>query len=117
MRLFDSELKILEVLWEHGDTPAKTIIEILAEQTGWSRTTTYTIIKRSIDKGVISRKEPNFICHALISREEARKEETAELINRMYGGVPDQLVASLLGCKHLSKNEIKHLEKLAKSLK
>ena len=55
MKLFDSELKIMEILWREGDISAKRIAEIAKEQIGWSKTTTYTNIKRCIDKGAVER--------------------------------------------------------------
>jgi len=116
MKLFDSELKILDILWQYGDTTAKKIAEILAEQTGWSKTTTYTVIKKCIDKGAVSRQEPYFVCHAMVSREQAREEETTELINKMYGGMSDQLVAAILGSRKLSTAEIKKLKTFVKKL-
>lgn len=45
MKLFDSELKVMQVLWENGDTSAKDIAAVLGKQVGWSKTTTYTVIK------------------------------------------------------------------------
>ena len=116
MKLFDSELKIMDILWQQGDTTAKVIAEILAEQTGWSKTTTYTVIKKCIDKGAVSRHEPYFVCHAMVSREQAQETETTELINKMYGGMPDQLVAAILGRKKLSSKEIQKLKNLIKKL-
>ena len=116
MKVFDSELKILEVLWENGNTTAKELSEILNEQIGWSKTTTYTVIKKCLDKGLISRIEPNFVCSALISKHEVQETETTELINRVYGGMADELVASILGRKKLSKKEIEKLKKLISDL-
>ena len=60
IKLFDSELKIMDVLWREGETTAKHISEILNEEIGWNRNTTYTLIKRCIEKGAIERSEPNF---------------------------------------------------------
>ena len=51
IKLFDSELKVMDILWKEGDTSAKEIAEKLNEQVGWSKTTTYTVIKKCIDKG------------------------------------------------------------------
>lgn len=115
-KLFDSELKIMEILWKEGDTTAKQIAALTATQIGWSKTTTYTVIKKCIDKGAIERREPNFICHPLITKQEAQQYETRELINKMYDGAPDQLVASLLGSKSLSRDEIKRLKQLIRDL-
>jgi len=117
VKLFDSELKVMDVLWKNGDTTAKQMAEILKEQVGWSKTTTYTLIKRCIDKGAVKRIEPNFLCHPLVTIEQARELETTELINKMYDGAADQLVASILGSKSLSPEEIEHLKQLVNNLK
>ena len=117
IKLFDSELKIMDVLWKNGDTTAKRIAEILKEHVGWNKTTTYTLIKRCIDKGAIERIEPNFLCHPLVTIEQARELQTTELINKMYDGAADQLVASILGRKDLSPEEIQRLKQLISSLK
>jgi len=116
IKLFDSELKIMDVLWKNGDTTAKQIAEKLKEQVGWNKTTTYTLIRRCIDKGAIERIEPNFVCHPLVTIEQARELETTELINKMYDGAADQLVASILGSKNLSLEEIEKLKQLVNNL-
>lgn len=115
-KLFDSELKIMEVLWKQGDVTAKKIAEELQKQIGWSKTTTYTVIKKCINKGALERREPNFTCHALISKEEAQRYETDELIEKMYDGCPDKLIASLIGEKRLDKAGITRLKELIKDL-
>ncbi|WP_077609632.1 BlaI/MecI/CopY family transcriptional regulator [Clostridium sp. Marseille-P2415] len=116
IKLFDSELKIMAVLWKNGDTTAKQIAEILKEQVGWNKTTTYTLIKRCINKGAIERIEPNFVCRPLVTIEQVRELETTELINKMYDGAADQLVASILGRQNLSPEEIERLKQLVNIL-
>jgi predicted transcriptional regulator len=116
MKLFDAELKVMEILWREGDTTAKRIAEILSEQISWSKTTTYTIIKRCLDKGAIERREPHWICHPLVTIEEAREYETNELINKMFGGAAEQLVASILERSNLSKEEIERLKRVVHEL-
>ena len=73
LKLFDSERKVMEVLWDHGDLSAKELADRLKELVGWSKTTTYTVIKKCIDKKAVSRSEPGFVCHPLVSREEVRE--------------------------------------------
>lgn len=116
MKFFDSELKIMEILWREGDTTAKRIAEITKERIGWSKTTTYTVIKKCLDKNAIERQTEKFICHPLVTREEVQEYKTTELINKMYDGAADQLVASILGRKSLTQKEIKHLKQLIKDL-
>lgn len=116
LKLFDSELKIMEILWARGDINAKELAELLAAQVGWGKTTTYTVIKKCVDKGAIQRIEPGFVCHALLEKQQVQQQETDELIDKLYGGAPDALVASLLGSKKLSAEEIKRLKTLVEEL-
>lgn len=116
IKLFDSELKVMDVLWKNGDTPARKIAEELTETLGWNVNTTYTLIKRCIKKGAIERSEPNFMCHALIPKEAVQEAETNELINKIFDGSADKLFASLLGRKKLSAEQIDRLKQIVGEL-
>lgn len=117
IKLFDSEIKVMDVLWKNGDTTAKRISDILKVQTGWNMNTTYTLIKRCIGKGAIERREPKFLCHALIPKEWVQEQETDELINKVFDGSADLLFASLLNRRNLSSKEIERLKQIVSSLK
>ena len=106
VKLFDSELKVMDVLWREGDSTAKHISDVLKEQVGWNMNTTYTLIERCIKKGAIARSEPNFMCHALIPKEDVQEAETNELINKIYDGSADKLFSALLGRKRPSSEQI-----------
>lgn len=112
IKLFDSELKVMDVLWREGDSTAKHISDVLKEEVGWNMNTTYTLIKRCMKKGAIRRSEPNFMCHALIPKEEVQEAETDELINKIYDGSADKLFAALLGRKKLSAEQIAKLKQI-----
>lgn len=86
IKLFDSELKVMEILWKEGELTAGEISKILKDEIGWNRNTTYTVIKKCIEKGAIQRIEPKFICRAVITRKEVQEYETEELIDRMFDG-------------------------------
>lgn len=116
VKLFDSELKIMDVLWREGDSTAKHVSDVLKESVGWNINTTYTLIKRCIKKGAIQRTEPNFMCHALIPKEEVQRAETDELIDKIYDGCADKLFAALLDRKKLSADEIKRLKEIVNEL-
>jgi len=116
VKLFDSELKVMNVLWKNGDTTAKRIAEILGDEIGWNVNTTYTVIKKCIAKGAIERSEPNFLCHAKVTRRETQENETAELIDKLYEGAADKLVACLLDSKRLSSDEIARLKAMVEEL-
>lgn len=112
IKLFDSELKVMGVLWKEGNVPAKRIADILNKELGWNKNTTYTLIKRCMKKGAIERSEPGFICHALIPKEEVQEAETNELIDKIYDGSADKLFAALLGRKKLSAEQIEKLKQI-----
>ena len=116
VKLFDSELKVMDVLWREGDATAKYISEVLRDEVGWNKNTTYTLIKRCMKKGAIERLEPNFMCSALILKEEVQEAETEELINKIYDGSADKLFAALLNRRKFSREEICRLKQLVEDL-
>ena len=116
VKLFDSELKVMDVLWKRGDTPAKEIAKVLTAELGWNVNTTYTLIKRCISKGAIQRSEPGFLCHALIPKSAVQEAETDELINKVYDGSADKLFAALLGRTQLSPQQIEKLRQIVGDL-
>lgn len=116
IKLFDSELKVMNVLWREGDTTAKHISDVLKAEIGWNMNTTYTLIKRCVKKGAIERSEPNFMCHALIPKEEVQEAETNELINKIYDGSADKLFAGLLNRKKLTAEQIERLKQIVRDL-
>ncbi len=116
IKLFDSELKVMGVLWREGDKTAKQISDILNAEIGWNMNTTYTVINKCIAKGAIERSEPNFMCHALVPKEMAQEAETDELIGKLFDGSADKLFATLLGRKKLTAEQIKHLRQIVGDL-
>ena len=116
-KLFDSERKVMEVLWE-ADAPltAKEIAAKLNDIVGWNKNTTYTVIKKCIDKGAIQRREPNFQCFPLIRREEVRPAAAVELVDKVFDGSASLLFASLLSGRQLPPEEVQRLRALIDEL-
>lgn len=116
IKLFDSELKVMSVLWREGDKTAKEISDILKAEIGWNMNTTYTVIKKCIAKDAIERTEPGFMCRALISKEDVQAAETDELIGKLYDGSVDKLFAALLERKNLTAEQIAELKQIVGDL-
>ncbi|MBO4992535.1 MAG: BlaI/MecI/CopY family transcriptional regulator [Firmicutes bacterium] len=112
LKLFDSELKVMNVLWNRGDTRAKEISDILKEEIGWNMNTTYTVIKKCIAKGAILRMEPHFLCHAAIEKSQVQQAEAEELMDKLFDGSPELLFASLLSSKKLSEDQLQRLRQI-----
>ncbi len=117
LKLFDSELKVMETLWKAGgDLPAGQIAKILQEETGWNRNTTYTVLKKCIAKGAVRRSDPKFQCHALITRKQVQSYETGELIDKMFDGSRQKFFASFLADGELTEEEVKQLKEMVSGL-
>ncbi len=116
VKLFDSELKIMEVLWKEGEMTASQIAKLLHEQTGWVRNTTYTVIKKLVDKGAVERREPGFLCRALISKEQVRRKEANDLVSKLFDNSAELFLSSYLSGKKLSSDEIERLKSLVEKL-
>ena len=111
-KLFDSELKVMEPLWEDGPQSAGELAKRLAASCGWNRNTTYTVIRKLVDKGAVARSEPGFLCTALVTREEVRRQETDSLISRLFGGSRTQFLSAFLSEKDLTPAEADQLREL-----
>lgn len=111
-KIFDGEYKLLEIIWEKQPISAKEISLIAAERIGWKKNTTYTVLTRLEAKGCIRREEPNFVCSALVSRDEVRRAEAESLVDRIFGGSRKALFCALLEDEKLSQEELCELRRL-----
>lgn len=111
-KLFDSEAKVMDIIWEKGPLSAKEISLIAADSIGWNKNTTYTVIKKLEAKGFIRRDEPGFICTPLVTRGEVQKQETESLINRFFGGSKKALFSALIDKEDLTDEQAEELQRL-----
>jgi len=116
IKVFDSELRVMKVLWKHGEMGARDIAHILEAEIGWNVNTTYTTIKKLIDKGAIERRDPKFICIPLIPEEQIQKQEARELGSKLFGGSASALLSAFLSDEKLSKAEIIRMKQLVEML-
>ena len=112
IRLHEGELNVMELLWSNKELAAKDIAKIIKEYIGWEKNTTYTVIKRLIDKGAIVREDPGLICKALISKAATQEIETQALLDKLYNGSLSNFIATYLASKELTSADIAELKKL-----
>ena len=111
-KLFDSEAKVMEIIWENTPISAKDISLIAAEKIGWNKNTTYTVIKKLEAKGFINREDPGFICTPKVTQSEMQKIEVSSLVKKVFGGSKKALFSALLEDESLSMEEIDELRRL-----
>ena len=112
IRLHEGELNVMELLWSNKALAAKDIAKIIKEYIGWEKNTTYTVIKRLIDKGAIEREDPGFICRAIISKSTIQEIETKALLDKIYNGSLSNFIATYLVNQEFSSSDIAELKKL-----
>ena len=110
IRLHEGELNVMELLWSNKELAAKDIAKIIKEYIGWEKNTTYTVIKRLIEKGAITREDPGFICRANVSKKKVQEIETKALLNKLYNGSVSQFITEYLVNQKLSSDDLAALE-------
>lgn len=111
-KLFDSEAKVMKIIWDKAPVSAKEVSLIAFDTIGWNKNTTYTVIKKLEAKGFIKREDPGFMCIPLVSRTQMQKAETQSLINKIFGGSRKALFSALLEDESLTDEEIADIQRL-----
>lgn len=106
-KIFESEYRFCLILWENEPITSRELSRLCAERLGWSKTTTYTVIKRLSDRGVL--KNENTIVTSLVSKEEAQASEIDELVEKKFEGSLPAFVAAFSKHKKLSDKEIEEI--------
>lgn len=117
IRLHEGELNIMELLWSNKVLAAKDIAKIIKQYVGWEKNTTYTVIKRLIEKGAIVREEPGFLCKAAISKRAVQRTETKVLLDKLFNGSLNTFLVEYLNHQSLKQTEILELERILSSYK
>ena len=112
IRIHEGELNVMELLWSNNSLAAKDIARIIKEYIGWEKNTTYTVIKRLIDKGAVTREDPGFICRANVSKKEIQIIETKALLDKLYNGSITEFITSYLSEQNLSDKDIDELKRI-----
>ena len=109
-KIFESEYRFCLILWENEPVSSRRLSELCKERLGWSKTTTYTVIKRLSDRGVV--KNENTVVTSLISKEEAQAAEIDELVEKKFEGSVPAFIAAFAKSKNLSEGEIEEIKKI-----
>lgn len=112
-KIFDSEYKFCLILWENEPVKSGKLVELCREKLGWSKATTYTVIKRLSDRDVV--KNENTVVTSLVSKEEAQASEVDELVDRVFEGSLPSFVAAFTRRKKLSADQVEELRRMIDS--
>ena len=112
-KIFESEYRFCLILWEHEPVSSGKLVQLAKEQLGWSKATTYTVIRRLAQRGVL--KNENTIVTALVSKEEAQKSRLEEMVEETFEGSMPAFIAAFSKGKRLSREEVEQLRQLIDS--
>ena len=109
-KIFESEYRFCLILWEHEPIKSMDLAKLCKEKLEWSKTTTYTVIKRLSERGVI--KNENAIVTSIISKEEAQQSELEELMDKKFEGSLPAFIAAFGKRQALSDAEIEEIRRI-----
>lgn len=109
-KIFESEYRFCLILWEHEPIKSTALAKLCKEKLGWSKTTTYTVIKRLSERGVVVNE--NTVVSALISKEEAQQSELDELVEKKFEGSLPAFIAAFARRQELSDAEIQEIRRI-----
>ena len=106
----ESEYRFCLIMWEREPVAATDMVKLCQEQLGWKRTTTYTVIKRLGERGVL--KLENGIVTSLVSKEEAEASEIEDLVEKKFGGSLPAFVAAFTRHQAISENDLDEMQRM-----
>jgi len=109
-KIFESEYRFCLILWEYEPITAAKLAKLSQERLGWKRTTTYTVIKRLGERGVL--KNENGTVTSLISKDEAQACEIDELLEKKFEGSLPAFIAAFTKHQKISEKEIDEVQKM-----
>ncbi len=109
-KIFESEYRFCLILWQNEPVNSTRLVSLCREQLGWSKATTYTVIKRLSERGVV--KNENAVVSSLVSKEEVQAAELDELMEKTFEGSLPAFIAAFTRHKKLSAEQVDVLRRM-----
>lgn len=108
--LTQAEYKLAEIIWANNPIPTPELSNIAERELGWKKTSTYTYIKRMVDKGII--KNDNAVVHVIITREELLAGQSHNFIEKTFNGSLPSFIASFIKKEKLTSEQVAEVRRL-----
>jgi len=109
-KVFESEYRFCLILWEHEPIKSGELVKLCREQLGWKPTTTYTVIKRLSERGIL--KNENTMVSSLVSKDEVQAAEIDELVEKTFEGSLPAFIAAFVRHQKLSSRDIDQVQQM-----
>ena len=107
-KIFESEYRFCLILWENEPIKSSELVNLCRERLGWKPTTTYTVIKRLSERGVL--KNENTIVSSLVSKDEVQASEINEMVEKTFEGSLPAFIAAFTKHRKLSEKELDEVQ-------
>ena len=114
-KVFESEYRFCLIMWEHEPINSTKLVKLCQEQLGWTKPTTYTVIRRLAERGVL--KNENAPVSSLVSKAEVQRAEMEELMEKTFEGSLPAFLAAFCSCGNLTEEESRKLAELIRNFK
>ena len=109
-KVFESEYRFCLILWEHEPVKSSKLVELCKEQLGWKPTTTYTVIKRLSERGVL--KNENTVVTSLVTKDQVQAAELNEMVEKTFEGSLPAFIAAFTKHQKISEAEIDAVQEM-----
>jgi len=109
-KVFESEYRFMQILWEAEPVNSTQLVGLCKDRLGWSKATTYTVIRRLSERGVVVNEDA--VVKSLVSQQEVQISEIDELVEKTFGGSLPQFIAAFSKRKKLSAEEIALIQQM-----
>ena len=109
-KVFESEYRFCLILWEHEPIKSSELVNLCSKQLGWKPTTTYTVIKRLSDRGVL--KNENTIVSALVTKDEVQAAQINEMVEKTFEGSLPTFIAAFTKHQKISEEEVDAVQQM-----
>ena len=109
-KIHESEYRFCLIMWEHEPITAVELVKLCQEQLGWKRTTTYTVIKRLGERGVLKNVDGKII--SLVSKDESQACEIEELVEKRFAGSLPAFIAAFTKHQDMSAKELDEVQRM-----
>ena len=114
-KIHEGEYRFCLILWEHEPVTAVDLVKLCQDRLGWKRTTTYTVIKRLGEKGVL--KNVDGMITSLISKGEVQASEIDELVEKTFEGSLPAFVAAFTKREDVSDETLDEVQRMIDSIR
>ncbi len=109
-KVFESEYRFCLILWEHEPIKSSELVRLCESRLGWKPTTTYTVIKRLSERGVL--RNESTVVTSLVSKDQVQAAEINEMVEKTFEGSLPAFIAAFTKHRRLSEAEIDSVQQM-----